>query len=68
MGPWAGQKIKITPEWLTLALTEKIESMNWSNVRKDVERFVSDKDRKLLQLWSAKYFLQIVNKIYTASQ
>jgi predicted nucleotidyltransferase component of viral defense system len=66
-GPWSGKKIKITPEWLTFALTEKIESMNWNNVRQDVERFVSDKDRKVLQMWNTQYFLQIVNKIGQAS-
>lgn len=68
MGPWAGQKIHITPAWLTQALTEKIENMNWNTVRQDVERFVSDKDRKVLKLWSANYFIQIVNKILNASE
>ncbi|MGE3319924.1 MAG: nucleotidyl transferase AbiEii/AbiGii toxin family protein [Candidatus Berkiella sp.] len=62
-GPWQGKKIQVTSEWLTKALTDKIQAMNWKETSEDVRRFLNTNDRKQLQLWGNELFLDRVEKL-----
>lgn len=55
-GPWAGQKIKITPRWLVERLRSRISELDWNTVRQDVQRFVPIREQDNLALWSMDFF------------
>ncbi|MBC8215818.1 MAG: nucleotidyl transferase AbiEii/AbiGii toxin family protein [Candidatus Marinimicrobia bacterium] len=51
---------KLTEEKCIQLLTEKINSLNFANAKKDVEKFVKNGD---LGLWSSEFFLDIIQRI-----
>ena len=55
-GPWAGQHVTVSHEWLVDALAEKIASVDWKTAANDVERFLIPLERKSLELWSRRFF------------
>ena len=63
MGPWQGRKIKVTPQWFIENLKEKIQNIQWNDAANDVERFLNEKDRKQLALWSNDLFLDRADKL-----
>lgn len=62
-GPWEGQNINVTPEWFIDKLNKKIENTDWHDAANDVERFLNNKDRKQLSLWSKILFRDRANKL-----
>ena len=62
LGPWQGQKIEITKEWLGRELENKIKTINWDDVKKDVERFLRPEKKKTLELWSEDFFIKKTKK------
>ena len=61
-GPWQGQKIVATKEWLMTQLAARISAMDWDKQKADVERFLKDTDRDLISFWSASFFLERLKK------
>ena len=58
-GPWKGQEeLVVTLEWLKKYLQDKINSIDWSEARDDVERFLNSTEQKSLSLWSERFFTQ----------
>ncbi|NBV90765.1 MAG: nucleotidyl transferase AbiEii/AbiGii toxin family protein [Flavobacteriia bacterium] len=51
----------ITNEQILELINHKIESVSFTNVKEDVIRFI--KDEKVLSIWSAKYFKDLVEKM-----
>ena len=47
-------------EFLNL-LTAKIDSVSFSSIREDIVRFISDE--KIIEIWSPKYFKDLIQKI-----
>jgi predicted nucleotidyltransferase component of viral defense system len=64
-GPWEGQKIEITLEWLKNALIDKITHTNWQDAIIDVERFLSPTEQHGLKLWGNTFFLHKVEHLLT---
>ena len=58
-GDW--KENSISKDQIIALLTEKIESVSFSNVKEDVVRFV--KDDSLIELWSANYFKDLIGKM-----
>lgn len=56
-GPWAGEEIALTPSWLIDTLESGINSLDWAEVRRDVERFIPPADIRGTDNWSAGFFL-----------
>lgn len=56
LGPWQGQKLKLTSAWIVEQLNEKIRAIDWKKAASDVERFLASAERKSLSLWSARFF------------
>lgn len=56
-GPWKGKGIKINPDWYFEKMREKIVSINWESQKKDMARFVMQKDLDLIEVWSSDFFL-----------
>jgi predicted nucleotidyltransferase component of viral defense system len=59
-GPWEGQKITVTHDWLTQALQDKICTIDWTKASGDVERFLSRSQQESLVLWGEQFFLNKV--------
>ena len=66
-GPWKGQTLNATSEWVNQALNEKIASIDWKAAAQDVERFLSTAEKESLKLWSEKFFRSKVEQLSTAA-
>lgn len=62
-GPWKGQQLTVTTDWIFSALREKVHSMDWKSIGKDVERFLDERGQHNLKLWSDDYFQQVLERI-----
>jgi predicted nucleotidyltransferase component of viral defense system len=55
-GPWKGQDLAVTTQWVIDRLDEKISTVDWKAAAADVERFLGPAERQSLKLWSAHFF------------
>lgn len=62
-GPWEGQNIDITNDWLRKNLLQKIKSLDWSRVTRDVLPFLSSEDRDSLDAWGVPLFTHYIERI-----
>jgi predicted nucleotidyltransferase component of viral defense system len=62
-GPYRGKEIPISMDWVIGVLREKIQSIDWILAKKDVERFISLKEGRSLEVWSLDFFLHMLDKI-----
>jgi hypothetical protein len=62
-GPWTGQVLEVTPAWVVRALSDKIESIDWKDAARDVERFLNATERQSLSLWSERFFKAKVGQL-----
>jgi len=63
MGPFKDQGSVIDLVWVKTQLSSRIESMNWSQARDDVRRFVKPEKLEVLELWGKEFFLSKVDKL-----
>ena len=61
-GPWQNQKVKSTKHWLVEALTEKVETIDWVDARRDAENFLRERERESLRVWGKEFFLAMIKK------
>lgn len=57
-GPYAGQRLEISPAWLEQALTTRIKSLDWSQAVRDVEPFLPPLERRSLAMWGVPLFTE----------
>ena len=62
-GPWQGQRLSIARQWYLTEMEEKIKSTDWDEAKNDVARFLKSHELQTLELWSAGFFLDRLNKI-----
>lgn len=62
-GPWKGKNIIITPIWFVQILKSKIQSIDWFMAKKDVMRFLRERELESLEIWSEAFFLSRVEKL-----
>lgn len=62
-GPYQDLDLNVDEAWLTRALSEKINSIEWKKAATDVERFLKPLEQKSLQLWSERFFLAKLSKM-----
>lgn len=55
-GPWRGEDIEVSSQWMSDRLKEKIGSIDWPRASDDVRRFLGEAERESLKLWSQKFF------------
>ncbi len=63
-GPWKDQDLNIDQGWLVNALGEKINSIDWKAAADDVERFMKPVEQRSLSLWSERFFMNKLVKLY----
>jgi len=61
--PYAGLNISPSSEWLISELKTKISKLDWPKARMDVDRFLSDNERRSLDLWEPNFFLLITKQL-----
>lgn len=62
MGPYKGNKVKVTTEFIHSILESKIKANDWLAIKKDVERFLKPHELKTLELWGPHLFLDRLSK------
>lgn len=64
MGPYQGQSLKVVDrEFVINELSKKTKSLDWKEVRRDVERFLKPDELESLKIWDEELFLDRVQKI-----
>jgi len=64
MGPYKGKNIpNFDKEFVKTELSNKIEILDWSKAKSDVERFIKPEEVKSLDLWSVDLFLSRVEQL-----
>lgn len=63
LGPWKNRDIHLDSEFLKNALIEKIDSLDWEDIKADVRVFLMPDKAKSLDIWSAEYFKSKVKKM-----
>lgn len=63
IGPWKGKKIQVDEKFLKNTLVEKIDSLNWEDIKVDVRKFLSLEKAQSLKLWSSDFFKSKVKKM-----
>ncbi|MFC1793787.1 nucleotidyl transferase AbiEii/AbiGii toxin family protein [Planctomycetota bacterium] len=61
-GPWKNENIRVDLKWCHEHLEEKVSSVDWTEAREDVRRFVKVTEQPSLELWSRELFLSQVKK------
>ena len=56
-GPWQGQDLEISKDWLLKALRERICSLDWNQAKEEIRRFVRPNELASIDLWSKELFL-----------
>jgi len=62
-GPWKDESLAIDMEWVTRALLEKVDAIDWNEAVGDVERFLNTAEKQSLKLWSTKFFRKKVESL-----
>ncbi len=57
-GPYQGEEISFSLQWLRQELGKKIAALDWKMARRDVEHFLRAEDRKFVEHWSQELFQQ----------
>ena len=63
LGPWKNQNISIDEQFLKEILVNKVNSLNWDDVKVDVSQFLSLEKAHSLDLWSVEFFENKVKKL-----
>lgn len=56
MGPWKGIEIELDEKFIKDKLQEKIESLEWRDIKFDVRKFLKPEKAETLELWSTEFF------------
>ena len=62
-GPFSGQGLDLSGDWLEQALTAKIASLDWPEAVRDVEPFLNPVERRSLAVWGAPLFNERARKL-----
>ena len=55
-GTWSENALNITHAWLGTQLSKKIDSIDWSLARSDVQRFLTHSEQDALRNWEIPMF------------
>ena len=60
-GPWAGQRLKTSDEWVRDELKKTITRLDWQKAREDVEPFIHETELETLRYFTAEYFMRLAD-------
>ncbi len=63
-GPWSDEnKLTVDISWLETELTKRIRSIDWSEAKSDVDRFLRSAEAETLKLWNNRFFESKLHKL-----
>lgn len=62
-GPWKNQDIEVNEAFLKNALIQKINSLNWNEIKLDVRKFLSKEKANSINIWSSDFFENKIKKL-----
>lgn len=62
-GPWAGTSPVTDDTWCLTELSSAIKTIDWTQARKDVQRFLKPRELPSLDLWTPEFFLGQCRKL-----
>lgn len=62
-GPWKEQTITVNSSWLHKALSDRIHQIDWEMAKKDVTRFLREREQTALRLWSGDFFMSRLEQL-----
>jgi predicted nucleotidyltransferase component of viral defense system len=62
VGPWKDGPSQIDIEWVRNQLSDKIRSLDWKSVQRDISRFIPANEQKNLTLWGTDLFIDALNR------
>lgn len=63
-GPWAGKQLDIDAAWIRREMLAKVASLDWKAARADMEPFVRERERGILDSFNAEYFTAIADGLF----
>jgi predicted nucleotidyltransferase component of viral defense system len=63
MGPWSGTKVAVNTPWYLDAMSRRISAIDWKIAAEDVRRFLPLSRQKMLDSWSADFFLDHLSRL-----
>ncbi len=64
-GPWKGKKVSVDLRWFLQVMEERIDEINWTEARRDIQHFLRNPELRSLHLWSADFFKSQLKNIVT---
>ena len=65
-GPWAGQVLAVTMDWVRETMEAVIGRIDWNIARHDVQRFLPLREQAGLREWGADFFLHHLSRMVDA--
>lgn len=62
-GSFVDSDVEVNAEWLRQTLLEKLQSLDWEEVMRDVEPFLSAMERRSLSVWGVPLFSEPVQRL-----
>ncbi len=62
-GPWTGKKSHVNSQWYLASLRRRVKNVDWSAARKDIRRFVTNREQESIELWDKIFFLYHVDRL-----
>lgn len=62
-GPYKGQEVPFSEEWLCGELEKKISNIDWNLAKRDTENFLRIEERRFIENWNRELFLAQMKKI-----
>lgn len=56
-GPWAGEELTLTADWVHENMAKTIRRIDWDQARNDVQRFLPLREQDGLKVWGTDFFL-----------
>ncbi len=63
LGPWEGKNIQVDEKFIKSALINKIKSVNFESIKKDVRKFLNHERVNSLDLWGSDFFESKIKKL-----
>lgn len=64
-GPWEGMQLDIDAAWVQREMIAKITSLDWNAAKEDLEPFVREEERGILDSFNAQYFTSIAEELFS---
>jgi len=62
-GPWQGRSLAVDDDWIATRLEERIDALDWPAARKEITRFVQQKELPVIESWTADLLVERARRL-----